>query len=68
MKAFERFKVWLWRKRFLKALSDEFCLHRVSWDDMCILTGDAYAAEGLDDIAACYFRLGMLVREDGAAS
>lgn len=62
-----RFRVWLWRKRFLKALSGEFRLRRVSWDDMCILTGDVCAAEGLDDIAACYFRLGMLVGEDGAA-
>ena len=51
-----------------KSVNDEFCLHRVSWGDMCILTDDAYAAKGLDDIAACHFRLGMLVREDGAAS
>ena len=36
----------------MKTLSDEFCLCRVS----------------RDDVAACYFRLGMLVREDGAAS
>lgn len=57
-----RFRVWLWRKKFLKALSDEYCLGCVSNDDMCLLTGEVYDAEDLAGIAACYFKLGTLAR------
>ena len=52
----------IWRRRFLRALSDEYCLGRVSNDDMCLLTGEVYDAEDLAGIAACYFKLGTLAR------